>query len=167
MRCLTVSSFCYLVSVREPRKKFRRSSYVSHSLVAPFSEIVEQSIGVGTLVGSTVMLLTLPWAAAVFLGRRDVDENGRAASFTKSGKTKPLLTHFSFFTNCITTQNEYGLFFGLFFFGLLKRFLVFPSLPSFSSSFLCPIGLSKFQRLLFIPIKTTVPSTRAHLRLPV
>ena len=32
------------------------------------------SVGVGTLVGSTVMLLTVPWGLGVIFGRRDYDE---------------------------------------------------------------------------------------------
>lgn len=38
------------------------------------AEIQEQiAVGVGTLVGSTVMLLTIPWGVGIFLGRRDYD----------------------------------------------------------------------------------------------
>lgn len=33
----------------------------------------EIAVGVGTLVGSTVMLLTIPWGVGIFLGRRDYD----------------------------------------------------------------------------------------------
>ncbi len=40
-------------------------------------EIQQQlSVGVGTLVGSTVMLLTFPWAVGVYLGRRDINPHG-------------------------------------------------------------------------------------------
>eukprot|EP00698_Gefionella_okellyi_P006477 TRINITY_DN15810_c0_g1_i1.p1 TRINITY_DN15810_c0_g1~~TRINITY_DN15810_c0_g1_i1.p1 ORF type:complete len:454 (+),score=110.30 TRINITY_DN15810_c0_g1_i1:33-1394(+) len=35
------------------------------------------SVGIGTLAGSTIMLLTLPWFAALFVGRQDI-ENGMA-----------------------------------------------------------------------------------------
>lgn len=34
------------------------------------------SVGVGALAGSTIMLLTIPWALAVFAGRVNLDENG-------------------------------------------------------------------------------------------
>eukprot|EP00741_Cyanophora_paradoxa_P001378 tig00000480_g1334.t1 len=59
------------------------------------AEVQEQlSVGVGTLAGSTVMLLTLPWAASLYLGRCDLDGNGQAiqkrctkTSLTESGVT--------------------------------------------------------------------------------
>ncbi|RLN48656.1 hypothetical protein BBJ28_00026423, partial [Nothophytophthora sp. Chile5] len=35
------------------------------------------SVGVGALAGSTIMLLTIPWALSVFAGRVNIDENGR------------------------------------------------------------------------------------------
>eukprot|EP01028_Stygiella_incarcerata_P005437 TRINITY_DN229_c0_g1_i1.p1 TRINITY_DN229_c0_g1~~TRINITY_DN229_c0_g1_i1.p1 ORF type:complete len:483 (-),score=146.66 TRINITY_DN229_c0_g1_i1:235-1683(-) len=43
------------------------------------------SVGVGTLAGSTVMLLTLSWAASMLVARCDLDENGRSidGTFTK------------------------------------------------------------------------------------
>jgi len=44
----------------------------------------ELSVGVGTLVGSTVMLLTIPWAIGVFLGRKEYDEVTKKASGTRS-----------------------------------------------------------------------------------
>lgn len=37
----------------------------------------EVAVGVGTLAGSTVMLLTLPWSIAIFSGRVDLDETGK------------------------------------------------------------------------------------------
>ena len=37
------------------------------------------STGVGTLAGSTIMLLTIPWAFSLFLGCRDRAEDGTAA----------------------------------------------------------------------------------------
>lgn len=35
------------------------------------------SVGVGALAGSTIMLLTIPWALSVFAGRVNIDEHGR------------------------------------------------------------------------------------------
>lgn len=35
------------------------------------------SVGVGALAGSTIMLLTLPWAASIYGGRVNINENGR------------------------------------------------------------------------------------------
>ncbi|CEG41369.1 ca2 :cation antiporter family [Plasmopara halstedii] len=35
------------------------------------------SVGVGALAGSTIMLLTIPWALSVYAGRVNIDENGR------------------------------------------------------------------------------------------
>ena len=66
------------------------------------------SVGVGTLVGSTVMLLTLPWGYAVYLGRRDIDEvTGHAKEGVEvNGKVKPVLTHFSLFSNVVTTTED-------------------------------------------------------------
>eukprot|EP00658_Telonema_sp_P-2_P013059 TRINITY_DN14959_c0_g1_i1.p1 TRINITY_DN14959_c0_g1~~TRINITY_DN14959_c0_g1_i1.p1 ORF type:complete len:443 (-),score=105.99 TRINITY_DN14959_c0_g1_i1:632-1960(-) len=37
----------------------------------------ELNVGVGTLAGSTIMLLTLPWALAVWAGRVDLDHRGQ------------------------------------------------------------------------------------------
>lgn len=49
------------------------------------AEIQEQiAVGVGTLVGSTVMLLTIPWGVGIFLGRRDYD-----GEKFKKNNTKP------------------------------------------------------------------------------
>jgi Ca2+/Na+ antiporter len=61
----------------------------------------ELSVGVGTLVGSTVMLLTVPWAIGIFLGRKDID--------TRTGTTVtkgPKLTHFSLKTNGVSVIKE-------------------------------------------------------------
>jgi len=60
----------------------------------------ELSIGVGTLVGSTVMLLTVPWALGVYLGRRDL-VNGVAKV------KKPLLTQgFDMSNTGVTTLDD-------------------------------------------------------------
>jgi Ca2+/Na+ antiporter len=45
------------------------------------------SVGVGTLAGSTIMLLTLPWAACAVVGRVDLNEQGSAALY-KRGLTQ-------------------------------------------------------------------------------
>ncbi len=64
-------------------------------------------IGVGTLVGSTVMLLTLPWAGAVWLGRRDLDASTGEAAFTTNaaGIKKAKLT-VTTLQSCVTTTND-------------------------------------------------------------
>jgi len=62
------------------------------------------SVGVGTLVGSTVMLLTLPWAASVYLGRRDYDPVTNAAGVTANNR--PKYTKFSLTNNCVTTLSD-------------------------------------------------------------
>ena len=61
------------------------------------------SVGVGTLAGSTIMLLTIPWALSVFLGYRDRDpQTGEAASYP--GSTKPKCEQpFSLTNSVITT----------------------------------------------------------------
>ena len=40
-------------------------------------------VGVGTLAGSSIMLLTLPWAACTLLGRVDLSADGRSARFAR------------------------------------------------------------------------------------
>jgi len=62
------------------------------------------SVGVGTLVGSTVMLLTIPYGFGVLLGRRDYDEDNDCAALTP--ERKPKLTHTSLFGNCVTLLPE-------------------------------------------------------------
>jgi Ca2+/Na+ antiporter len=46
------------------------------------------NVGVGTLAGSTIMLLTIPWAASVWLGRVDLTDDGSKALY----KQRPKLT---------------------------------------------------------------------------
>lgn len=38
------------------------------------------AVGVGTLAGSTIMLLTIAWGGALLAGRCDLDENVRSLS---------------------------------------------------------------------------------------
>lgn len=45
----------------------------------------ELSVGMGTLAGSTIMLLTLAWGGSLFLGRCDLDEKGEAIEETGEG----------------------------------------------------------------------------------
>lgn len=76
-------------------------------------EIQQQlSVGVGTLAGSTVMLLTIPWALGLWYGRRDRDpETGEAAVYTDSkGRVRPKLTKFSWTDNVITTSESVPVF---------------------------------------------------------
>lgn len=42
-------------------------------------------VGVGTLAGSTIMLLTIPWAACALLGRVDLIQGGKAANYKPRG----------------------------------------------------------------------------------
>lgn len=64
----------------------------------------ELSVGVGTLVGSTIMLLTVTWAIGIFLGRRDVDSKTGSVISNQSKKLK--VTHFSLTTNGVTVLDE-------------------------------------------------------------
>jgi len=60
------------------------------------------SVGVGTLAGSTIMLLTIPYALSIILGSRDKDpETGRAAAYPNSSKPK-YENGFTLFQTCIT-----------------------------------------------------------------
>jgi len=59
------------------------------------------SVGIGTLVGSTVMLLTVPYGMGILMGRRDYDESRDCAT-----THKPKLTHFSLWTNCVTALDD-------------------------------------------------------------
>ena len=57
---------------------------VLFSGMGPIDTVQEQlSVGVGTLAGSSIMLLTLPWAACAFLGRVDLAKDGLSANFKK------------------------------------------------------------------------------------
>ena len=49
--------------------------------------VEEVSVGMGTLAGSTVMLLTIAWGGSVFLGRCDLDANGTAQNKTLTQPT--------------------------------------------------------------------------------
>eukprot|EP00455_Lapot_gusevi_P045713 TRINITY_DN588_c0_g2_i1.p1 TRINITY_DN588_c0_g2~~TRINITY_DN588_c0_g2_i1.p1 ORF type:complete len:472 (+),score=186.00 TRINITY_DN588_c0_g2_i1:277-1692(+) len=54
------------------------------------------------------MLLTIPWAVGIYLGRRDLDsQTGEAASIVlPNGRKKPILTHFSLTTNVVTVLDD-------------------------------------------------------------
>lgn len=57
----------------------------------PKSEIQDElNVGVGTLAGSTIMLLTIPFATAIYMNRRPVETNGRALIMqeTKNQETR-------------------------------------------------------------------------------
>ncbi len=45
-------------------------------------------MGVGALAGSTIMLLTIPWALSVYGGRVDLDSNGNA-NYKRTPKLSP------------------------------------------------------------------------------
>lgn len=64
----------------------------------------ELSVGVGTLAGSTIMLLTIPWAVGCLLGRRDLDPKTGAALVP--GHKQPKVSHFSLSTNVVTVLDE-------------------------------------------------------------
>lgn len=56
--------------------------------------------GVGTLAGSTIMLLTIPFAFSIFAGVRDMNADGNAASFPNG---KPKYTNgFQIRSSCVT-----------------------------------------------------------------
>jgi len=61
------------------------------------------SIGVGTLAGSTIMLLTIPWALAVFLGSRDYDETTKKAASNENTRKAKCENGLTLFKSCITT----------------------------------------------------------------
>eukprot|EP00954_Amorphochlora_amoebiformis_P002677 210252-Amorphochlora_amoeboformis.AAC.2 len=46
----------------------------------------ELNVGVGTLAGSTIMLLTLPFAVAIFVNRRPIGCKGQAEDIEESGQ---------------------------------------------------------------------------------
>jgi len=64
----------------------------------------EVSTGVGTLAGSTIMLLTIPWAGSLFLAARDRNENGEAASHA-NGRPK-YDEGFKLCSSCVTTYDN-------------------------------------------------------------
>lgn len=55
------------------------AAIVVASGLGSIEEAQEQlNVGVGTLAGSTIMLLTVPWAASTFIARCDLDSDGQA-----------------------------------------------------------------------------------------
>lgn len=55
------------------------AAIVVASGLGSIEEAQEQlNVGIGTLAGSTIMLLTVPWAASTFIARCDLDSNGQA-----------------------------------------------------------------------------------------
>jgi Ca2+/Na+ antiporter len=73
----------------------------------------ELAVGVGTLAGSTIMLLTLPWAAGVVLGARDLDvSTGQAASERDpvTGRQKPKHTGLTLTRSVVTTDDNVPVF---------------------------------------------------------
>lgn len=66
----------------------------------------EIAVGVGTLAGSTIMLLTIPFFFVVYLGIRDIDpETGKAAFRERNGKRIPKYTNgFSWMNSGITVD---------------------------------------------------------------
>eukprot|EP01084_Bolivina_argentea_P102930 184390_1 len=60
------------------------------------------STGVGTLAGSTIMLLTIPWALSLFLARRDIDPILNVAASKSNGRPKCSKGFFPF-RQCVTT----------------------------------------------------------------
>lgn len=62
---------------------------VLFSGLGPASEVKEQiAVGVGALAGSTIMLLTIPWALCIWQGRVDIGDNGYA-NYGKKPKLSP------------------------------------------------------------------------------
>ena len=64
----------------------------------------EITVGVGTLVGSTVMVITIPWAIGVLLGRRDKDPDKDDVKV--SAKGQPKVTSFSLIKNVVAVLPE-------------------------------------------------------------
>jgi Ca2+/Na+ antiporter len=64
----------------------------------------ELRVGVGTLVGSTVMLLTVPFGSGILMGRRDWDEQRGEAAITPS--KRPKYTSFTWTNTCVTVLSE-------------------------------------------------------------
>eukprot|EP00484_Ammonia_sp_Unknown_P021659 CAMPEP_0197024010 /NCGR_PEP_ID=MMETSP1384-20130603/4663_1 /TAXON_ID=29189 /ORGANISM="Ammonia sp." /LENGTH=605 /DNA_ID=CAMNT_0042452335 /DNA_START=70 /DNA_END=1887 /DNA_ORIENTATION=+ len=60
------------------------------------------STGVGTLAGSTIMLLTIPWAISLFLGCRDQDPITKVAASKANGRPK-YEDGFKPMQSCVTT----------------------------------------------------------------
>jgi len=64
------------------------------------AEIQNQlAVGVGTLVGSTIMLLTIPWGLGVLLGRRKYSKSRNAAASRQ-------VSGFQLFGQCVTMTEE-------------------------------------------------------------
>lgn len=63
------------------------------------------STGVGTLAGSTIMLLTIPWAFSLFLGCRDRDPNTGEAAEKSNGRPK-YDEGFKPCSSCVTTYSN-------------------------------------------------------------
>lgn len=66
------------------------------------------SVGVGALAGSTIMLLTLPWALSVIAGRVDIDKDGNGNYRRPRGnkKWKKLNTEFGLRTSGVVVGPE-------------------------------------------------------------
>ncbi len=55
------------------------AAMVLFSGIGPASTVQQNiNVGMGSLAGSTVLLLTIPWAASVFSGRVDIADNGES-----------------------------------------------------------------------------------------
>eukprot|EP01083_Nonionella_stella_P221459 791164_1 len=63
------------------------------------------STGVGTLAGSTIMLLTIPLALSLFLARRDIDPILNVAASKPNGRPK-CSKGFKPFKQCVTTYDN-------------------------------------------------------------
>ena len=59
-----------------------------HSL-ASFCLTEKLSVGVGALAGSTIMLLTIPWALAIIYGRVNIDPATNIPNYKGSPKLQP------------------------------------------------------------------------------
>ncbi|KAH8071438.1 Ca2 Cation Antiporter (CaCA)-like protein [Aureococcus anophagefferens] len=46
-------------------------------MLTPYSKLTSLDVGVGALAGSTVMLITIPWALAIYGGRVNLDADGQ------------------------------------------------------------------------------------------
>ncbi|XXQ37429.1 EF-hand domain-containing protein [Plasmodiophora brassicae] len=67
----------------------------------------DMAVGIGTLTGSSIMLITIPWAAGVWLGRRDIHPaTGLAMSTVVNGTVRPMYTKFTWTMTGVTAFHE-------------------------------------------------------------
>jgi Ca2+/Na+ antiporter len=63
----------------------------------------EMPVGVGTLAGSTIMLLTIPWLASIVMGRVDLAADGKSALYKTKAKQG---NKFSLFRSGVESESD-------------------------------------------------------------